>query len=71
MENEVMLGLRKFNGINLNSFKNKYGAFIDEVFNIYDFINYVYLFFKYNIIKININIIFMYISNEIIVRMFK
>jgi len=69
MENEVMLGLRKFNGINLNSFKNKYGVFIDEVFNIYDLINDGYLVLKDDYLKIDKK--YMYISNEIIVRMFK
>ena len=69
MENEVMLGLRKFNGINLNSFKNKYGAFIDEVFNIYDLINDGYLVLEDDCLKIDKK--YMYISNEIIVRMFK
>ena len=69
MENEVMLGLRKFNGINLNSFKNKYGAFIDEVFNIYDLINDGYLVLKDDYLMIDKK--YMYISNEIIVRMFK
>ena len=69
MENEVMLGLRKFNGINLNSFKNKYGVFIDSVFNIYDLINDGYLVLKDDYLKIDKK--YMYISNEIIVRMFK
>ena len=69
MENEVMLGLRKFNGINLNSFKNKYGVFIDEVFNIYDLINDGYLVLEDDCLKIDKK--YMYISNEIIVRMFK
>ena len=69
MENEVMLGLRKFNGINLNSFKNKYGVFIDEVFNIYDLINDGYLVLEDDYLKIDKK--YMYISNEIIVRMFK
>lgn len=69
MENEVMLGLRKFNGINLNSFKNKYGVSIDSVFNIYDLINDGYLVLKDDYLKIDKK--YMYISNEIIVRMFK
>ena len=63
------VGLRKFNGINLNSFKNKYGAFIDEVFNIYDLINDGYLVLKDDYLMIDKK--YMYISNEIIVRMFK
>ena len=53
MENEVMLGLRKFNGINLNSFKNKYGVSIDSVFNIYDLINDGYLVLKDDYLKID------------------
>lgn len=69
MENEIMLGLRKFNGINLNSFKNKYGVSIDSVFNIYDLINDGYLVLEDDCLKIDKK--YMYISNEIIVRMFK
>ena len=54
---------------NLNSFKNKYGVFIDEVFNIYDLINDGYLVLEDDCLKIDKK--YMYISNEIIVRMFK
>ncbi len=64
-----MLGLRKFDGINLNSFKNKYGVSIDSVFNIYDLINDGYLVLEDDYLKIDKK--YMYISNEIIVRMFK
>ena len=54
---------------NLNSFKNKYGVFIDEVFNIYDLINDGYLVLEDDYLKIDKK--YMYISNEVIVRMFK
>ena len=69
MENEIMLGLRKFNGINLNNFKNKYGVSLKSIFNIDDLVNDGYLIFNDGCIKINKD--YMYISNEIIVRMFK
>ena len=69
MENEIMLGLRKFDGINLNNFKNKYGVSLKSIFNIDDLVNDGYLIFNDGCIKINKD--YMYISNEIIVRMFK
>lgn len=69
MENEIMLGLRKFDGINLDNFRNKYGVRLESSFNIDDLVNDGYLIFNDGYIKINKD--YMYISNEIIVRMFK
>lgn len=68
MENEVMLGLRKLSGINIDYFKNKYGVSIFDVFNIDNLINEGYLILEDNYIRINKK--YMYISNEILVRMF-
>ena len=69
MENEIMLGLRKFTGVNLNNFKNKYDKDLEDVFDIDDLIRDDYLIREDNYLKINKK--YMYISNEIIVRMFK
>lgn len=69
MENEVMLGLRKFDGICLTSFEKKFGKKIQDVFNIDDLVRDGYLIIDDDFIKINKE--YMYISNEIIVRMFK
>ena len=69
MENEVMLGLRKFDGICLTSFEKKFGKKFHDVFNIDDLVRNGYLIIDDDFIKINKE--YMYISNEIIVRMFK
>ena len=69
MENEVMLGLRKFDGICLTSFEKKFGKKFQDVFNINDLVRDGYLIIDDDFIKINKE--YMYISNEIIVRMFK
>lgn len=66
MENEIMLGLRKLEGINLNTFKEKYGIELNNVYDIDDLIRDNYLILDNNYLKINKK--YMYISNEIIVR---
>ena len=68
MENEVMLGLRKFEGIDINKFKDRYNKNIEEVFNIEELIRDNYLVKEDNYIKINKE--YMYISNEVISRLF-
>lgn len=68
MENEIMLGLRKFNGIDINKFKDKYNKEIEDVFNIDDLVKDNYLIKDDNYLKINKE--YMYISNEIISRLF-
>ena len=66
MENEVMLGLRKLDGINLDIFKNKFNISLEEVYNIDNLLKDGYLIKENNYLKINKK--YMYISNEIIVR---
>lgn len=66
MENEVMLGLRKFDGIDLDKFKDKFNVPLEDIYNIDDLISEGYLVKEDNHIKINKK--YMYISNEIIVR---
>ena len=68
MENEVMLGLRKFEGINTEKFNEKYHKEIHEVFNVEDLIKDGYLIKDDGYIKIKKD--YMYISNEIISRIF-
>ena len=69
MENEVMLGLRKFDGINLDEFKEKFNVLLEDVYDIDDLVRAGYLIKENNYLKINKK--YMYISNEVIVRMFK
>lgn len=69
MENEVMLGLRKTRGICLKDFEEKYNIKFDDVFSIYELVKDKYLIIDNGYIRINKE--YMYISNEIIVRMFK
>ena len=69
MENEVMLGLRKFDGINLDEFKEKFNVLLENVYDIDDLVRDGYLIKENNYLKINKK--YMYISNEVIVRMFK
>lgn len=66
MENEIMLGLRKFDGIDLDRFKDKFNVSLEDIYNIDNLISEGYLVKEDNYIKINKK--YMYISNEIIVR---
>ena len=66
MENEIMLGLRKLDGIDLNKFRDRYGKSIEDVFDIDDLIRDNYLIKDNGYLKINND--YMYISNEIISR---
>ena len=66
MENEVMLGLRKLDGIDLDRFKEKFNVSLEDIYNIDNLISEGYLVKEDNYIKINKK--YMYISNEIIVR---
>lgn len=68
MENEIMLSLRKLDGINLFVFRDKYCKNIEDVFDIDDLIRDKYLIKEDNYLRINKD--YMYISNEIISRIF-
>ena len=61
-----MLGLRKFDGIDLEEFRDKFGVSLEDIYNIDSLIKEGYLVKEGNYIKINKR--YMYISNEIIVR---
>ena len=66
MENELMLGLRKINGINKNKFKDKYSLAIDDTFDIINLVD------KKLIIDNGKNIFIpkdkLYVSNSILVN---
>ena len=66
MENEIMLGLRKLDGINLDRFKDKFNVTLEDIYNIDNLVRNGYLIRDNNCIKIDKK--YMYISNEIIVR---
>lgn len=66
MENEIMLGLRKLDGIDLDRFKEKFNVSLEDIYNIDNLISEGYLVKEDNYIKINKK--YIYISNEIIVR---
>lgn len=68
IENEIMLGLRKLEGINLNRFRVRYGKNIEEIFDIDELVKDNYLIKEDNYLRINKE--YMYISNEIISRVF-
>lgn len=66
MENEIMLGLRKIDGINIEEFYNKFDIDIQEAFNIKDLIKEKLLTYK------NGNIFIpkdkLYLMNEILIK---
>lgn len=66
MDNEVMLGLRKFDGINLLKFKEKYNCNLEDVYNVKDLIKENYLIKEKNNIKINKE--YIYLLNEILLK---
>ena len=66
IENEIMLGLRKLKGINLNTFKEKYNVDLEEIYNIKSLIEDNYLIKENNYLKINKE--YIYISNEILLK---
>ena len=61
-----MLGLRKLDGINLNNFKEKYNIDLEEKYNIEKLLQDTYLIKENNHIKINKE--YIYISNEILLK---
>lgn len=66
IENEIMLGLRKVSGINLNTFKEKYNIELDELYDISNLLKEGYLIKENNHLKINKE--YIYISNEILLK---
>lgn len=68
MENEVMLGLRKLEGINLDIFKGKYGKDLEEVFDIDKLVKDGYLIKEDNYLRIDKK--YVYVSNDILLKIF-
>ncbi len=67
MENEIMLGLRKTNGINLIEFYNKYNVNIQDAFPVKPLLKTKDLIYKNGNIFINPKKI--YVSNEILIKL--
>lgn len=68
MENEIMLGFRKMAGIDLNVFKKKYNIDLEKKYDISSLISDGYLIKEGNLLRINKK--FIYISNEILLKIF-
>ena len=66
MSNDMILGLRKLNGVSISNFYNKYKKDIREVFNIEDLIKDKLLIIDNDNIYINKK--YLYLSNEILIR---
>ena len=66
IENEIMLGLRKLEGINLIDFRDKYNIALEEKYNIKNLLEEKYLIKENNQLKINKK--YIYISNEILLK---
>ena len=66
MENEMILGLRKLEGVNISNFKKRYNKEIKEVFKIDKLIEEGKLLIENDYIKINSK--YLYVSNEILIN---
>lgn len=66
MENEMILGLRKLEGVNISNFKKRYNKEIKEVFKIDKLIEEGKLLIENDYIKINPK--YLYVSNEILIN---
>ena len=66
MENEMILGLRKISGVNINHFYQKYHQNIEDVFPINDMIQKELLIKENNYLRINKK--YLYLSNEILIN---
>ena len=66
-ENEIILGLRKIRGINLQEFYDKYGENIQEIFPVKPLVKNKELIYKDGYLFINPDKI--YIMNEILLKM--
>jgi len=67
MENELMLGLRKINGINLEEFYDKYEVNIQDAFPVKPLLKNKDLMYKNGYIFINPDKL--YIMNEILLKL--
>jgi len=68
IENEIMLGLRKLDGINMGTFQEKYNIPLEELYDIKELLQDNYLVKEDNYLKINKE--YIYISNEILLKIF-
>lgn len=66
MENEMILGLRKLEGVSLSNFYDNYNISIEDVFNIESLLNSKRLLKSQDYIKINRK--YIYISNDILIH---
>lgn len=66
IENEIMLGLRKLEGINLDTFKEKYNIDLEDKYNIEKLLQDKYLIKENKHLKINKD--YIYVSNEILLK---
>lgn len=66
MDYEIMLGLRKFDGINLENFKKKFGIELEKAYNIEPLLKSKELIKKKG--NLYINPIYIYVSNEILLK---
>jgi oxygen-independent coproporphyrinogen-3 oxidase len=66
MSNTMILGLRKLEGVDINSFYNKYQEKIEDVFDIEKLLKDKLIIIENNYLKINPN--YLYLSNEILLN---
>ena len=66
MKDEIMLNLRKINGINKTTFYNKYNCKLEDVFDYSNLVKMGYLIENDNI---KINSKYLFVSNEIIIKL--
>ena len=69
IDNEIMLGLRKIEGINLDIFENKYHKKLEDIYDIDNLIKENYLVKENNNLKINKE--YIYLSNSILIMLKK
>lgn len=67
IKDEIMLGLRKIEGINVLNFEKKYHLRINEIFDVSYLINNKFLIFKNNYLFIPEK--YLFVSNEIILKL--
>ena len=66
MDNELMLGLRKIEGINLGEFYKKYNTNIQEVYDLKEVLKNKELIFKDDYLYVNP--VYLYVMNEILIK---